>query len=184
MTKIKDEWIVAAQWLDIFGFLSFWIIFCGLRVGYGLKTTGGFIFVSNRCLAMTRLSSNIWKNALPRTIGILLEDKYFWICVDLWQGCRLCFQHRYVCGDTVLEDGVQGLSCSKSAFMNSPYPMERSFVVLVGLLVLSPFLHFNNLGDNAFYRRTYWFENIKSSSTLYEFQTTCISNEHESTWIE
>lgn len=69
-----------------------------------------------RRLAVCEPESGAWLHTLPsKTIGTLLYNNVFRICVGLRLGTDICKPHVCVCGAPVDEKGRHGLHCRSSA---------------------------------------------------------------------
>ena len=69
-----------------------------------------------RFKASQHKESGAWLNAFPSpNIGTFMDNNTFRICVALRLGCKICESYICVCGSLVNENGIHGLSCTKSA---------------------------------------------------------------------
>jgi hypothetical protein len=78
------------------------------------------IFNSSRDLARFKglqcRESGSWLHAIPSpSIGTLLDNTSFQVCIGLRLGCNLCTPHICKCNAKVDEIGIHGVSCSKSS---------------------------------------------------------------------
>ena len=68
-----------------------------------------------RLLSASSTSAGVWLSALPiPSLGLKLSNEQMRICVALRLGSRICVPHQCICGATVHEDGIHGLSCRKN----------------------------------------------------------------------
>ena len=57
-----------------------------------------------------------------------MENQQFRIASALRLGARICHQHQCVCGKTVTEDGIHGLSCQKSKGRHSRHSSVNDLI--------------------------------------------------------
>jgi len=69
-----------------------------------------------RLLALSSKQAGKWIDALPSSsLGTLLDKDTLRFATALGLGIKICEQHTCICGATVHENGLHGLSCQKSA---------------------------------------------------------------------
>lgn len=83
----------------------------------------------SRLLASKTKESGAWLNAFPASsLGTLLDNQSFRIAISLRLGTPLCHPHQCICGSTVDEFGMHGLSCKRSAGRKSRQDMVNDLL--------------------------------------------------------
>ena len=99
-----------------------------------------------RYLSVSQPHASDWLEAYPiPSLGLKMENKQFRVAVALRLGANICHQHTCVCGKTVDQVGIHGLSCKKSAGIHFRHSQVNDLIKRARLVKVLKVLNF--VGD-------------------------------------